>query len=335
MLLQSRETLTKRESNPRALGSLDLDGRPRRGTQVAMRALWIRSPVSNLMIPSGATSSVASTSTISFLEGKEQAAAIRRMYADYDVKLNPSCDMARHISAAIEVSDKWLLNKTKEIQTGTLVRGIQMDKIATSLLAARNSKKIRQYLRHLTSGSLDVFNRRPSRAKSALWELELHALLLRQSVTVELEEPDTIAHVNNWPIAIACKKTYSDENVEKTLSRGVAQNEKVSSYGLIAINIDDLWPANQIRASTSDEELGHSLRQENAEFLRRHDRYFRKYLSSGRLMGVMVAGGGIAHVGRSFQSARQFTTWAMPNLEPAKAKLLEILQSRLQSGWRA
>jgi hypothetical protein len=50
-------------------------------------------------------------------------------------------------------------------------------------------------------------------------------------------------------------------------------------------------------------------------------------------MGVMVASGGIAHVGSSFQSARQFTTWAMPDLEPSKAKLLDDLQQQIQTRW--
>jgi hypothetical protein len=72
-----------------------------------------------------------------------------------------------------------------------------------------------------------------------------------------------------------------------------AQIEKVSEYGLLAINIDNLWPPNQLRASTSDEELGHSLTQENLAFLDRHDRHFRKYLSTGRVMGAMVASSGI------------------------------------------
>jgi hypothetical protein len=306
-------------------------------TQTAMtqQTLWVKDPVTNLLVParSGATSAVASSTSISFLEVKEQAAAIAQMYREAGVQLSPHCDLAKYIAAAGEVSDQWLLGKDRKIQAGLLLRGIQMDRIASSLLAAKGSRKITEHLRHLAKGSLDVFARRPSKAKDTLWELELHALLHARSVTAELDEPDIVAKMNDVVIGIACKKIYSHGNVEKTLSVGVAQIEQVSEYGLLAINIDDLWPPNQIRASTSDEELGHSLSQENLAFLRRHIRHFQKYLSTGRVMGALVASGGIAHVGSSFQSARQFTGWTMPGLEPAKEKLIKELQDQIQARW--
>jgi hypothetical protein len=163
--------------------------------------------------------------------------------------------------------------------------------------------------------------------------LELHALLLARGIAADLDEPDIVAKLSDTVIGIACKKIYSHENVEKTLSVGVAQIEELSEYGLLAINLDDLWPPNQLRASTSDEELGHSLTQENLAFLKRHERHFQKYLSTGRVIGAMVASGGIAHVGTSYQSARQFTTWTMPGLESVKAKLIKELQEQIQTRW--
>jgi hypothetical protein len=50
-------------------------------------------------------------------------------------------------------------------------------------------------------------------------------------------------------------------------------------------------------------------------------------------MGAMVASGGIAYVGPSFQSARQFTGRTMPGLEPAKAKPINNLQDQIQTRW--
>jgi hypothetical protein len=302
---------------------------------VTQKTLWVIDPATNLLVPAraGAVSAVASSSSISFLEGKEQAAAVKQMYLDAGIQLNPNCDLAKHIAAAGEVCDQWLCDKVRKIPVGSLFRGIQMDKITTSVLAAKGCPKIADHLRHLASGSLDVMDRRQTKAKSTLWELELHALLLARLVIAYLDEPDIIAKLNDTVIGIACKKIYSHENVEKTLSVGVAQIEKVSEYGLLAINIDDLWPQNQLRASTSDEELGYSLTQENLEFLDRHDRHFRKYLSTGRVMGAMVASGGIAYVKPSYQSARQFTTWTMPGLEPAKAKLIKELHEQIQTRW--
>jgi hypothetical protein len=299
------------------------------------KILWAQSPASNLLVPAsaGARSAVFSSAAFSFLEGKQQALAVARMYREYGVQLNPSCELAKHIAASVEISDQWLSGKVRKVQVGVLFRGIQMDRIATSVLAAKESPKIADYLRHLASGSLDILGRRSSRARNILWELELHALLRTRSVTADLDELDIVARLNDMEIGIACKKIYSHENVEKSLSVGVEQIERVSEYGLLAINIDDLWPPNQLRIATSEEYVGQTLSQENLHFLDRHDKHFRKYLSSGRVIAAMVASGGIAYVEPSYLSARQFTTWTMPGLESAKAKLVDDLQDLIQRRW--
>jgi hypothetical protein len=299
------------------------------------KTLWVNNPASNLLVPAsaGAKLAVASTTDFSFLEGKEQAEAVARMYRESGIQLNPNCDLAKHIAAAVEVSDQWLSDKVRKIPVGLLFRGIQMDRIATSVLAANESPRIADYLRQLATGSLDMFARRPSKAKNTLWELELHGLLRTRSVVANLDEPDIVAQVNGMAIGIACKKLYSQANVEKTLSKGVEQIEKVSEYGLLAINIDDLWPPNQMRVATSEQYLAHTLSQENLGFLNRHDRHFRKYLSSGRVMGAIIASGGVAYVEPSYVSARQFTAWTMPGLEPAKAELVQSLQDQIQARW--
>jgi hypothetical protein len=308
---------------------------PLEGCRALEKTLWVTHPTSNLLVPApaGAKSAVASSTSLSFLEGKQQAMAVAELYRRLGIQLNKNCDLGKHIAAAVEVSDHWLAGKGRNIKVELLFHGIQMDRISTSVLAAKDSPRIAEHLRHLASGSLHILDRRPSKAKSTLWELELYALLRTKTVVADLAEPDIVARLNDTVAGIACKKIYSHENVEKTLSVGVAQIERVSEFGLLAINIDDLWPPNQMRMATSEQYLGHTLSQENLQFLDRHDRHFRKYLSSGRVMGALVASGGIGYVKPSYVSARQFTTWSIPGLEPAKRKLLDDLQNLLQRNW--
>jgi hypothetical protein len=249
------------------------------------------------------------------------------------IQLNRNCDLAKHIAAAVEISDHWLAGKRRNFQAQLLFRGIQMDRIATAVFAAKESPSIAEHLRHLARGSLGILDRRQSKAKNTLWELELHSVLRSKAVAAQLAEPDIVARIGPTVIGIACKKTYSHENVEKTLSVGVKQIERVSEFGLLAINIEDLWPPNQIRWATSEQYLGHTLSQENLQFLSRHDRHLRKYLASGRVLGALVASGGIGYVEPSYLSSRQFTTWSMPGLEPGKKKVLDDLQTLLQSNW--
>ena len=201
------------------------------------------------------------------MDGKENAQAVAKMYCDANVRISPNCDLAKHIAAAVEVSDKWLSGTGRNIQAGTFFRSIQMERIASALPAARESPRFAEYLRHLSVGSLDIFERRPSKAKDTLWELELYALRRSKSVAASLTEPDIVAHINGFDIGIACKKIYSHKNIGKTLSIAVEQIEAVSEFGVIAINIDDLWPPNQIRVATSEEFVAHLFSTENRRFL--------------------------------------------------------------------
>ena len=136
-------------------------------------------------------------------------------------------------------------------------------------------------------------------------------------------------------MGFACKKVYSERNVGKTLSKGVAQIEGVSEYGVLAVNLDDVGPPNRISVLPSQEALGPSLTLENIAFLNRHDRAFRKYLATGRVMGAMVASGGIRYVMDRPSTARQYTVWEIPGLEPAKVEVMNLLQEAINRDWKA
>jgi hypothetical protein len=72
-------------------------GRKRIGIDSITDAFWVIDPVTNLLVTAnaGAMRAVASSTAISFLEGKEQAAAVRQMYQATGIQLNPSCHQQR------------------------------------------------------------------------------------------------------------------------------------------------------------------------------------------------------------------------------------------------
>src|SRR5215469_10087885 len=133
--------------------------------------IW-RKRDSGLVVPEGTVSDSSTLSSRTYLEIKDKALALERLYADNKVVLPDGCDLARLIADAKSLSDHWLTNHAK-LETTLLCRATNLDRIANIVLPLQSVTDRAKYLRLLTSGSLDSLDRQQSRAKNILWELEL------------------------------------------------------------------------------------------------------------------------------------------------------------------
>jgi hypothetical protein len=136
------------------------------------------------------------------------------------------------------------------------------------------------------------------------------------------DPPDIVLNFNVGNLGIACKKIYSEKNVEKTLSQAVEQVEDFE-VGVVAMNIDDLTPADTVLRVSNQREMDSILQRHSAEFLQRHERHFRKYLSKGRLVAALVSVHVIADVAEwrvRYNNSRQSTFWSIPGLDPARKR---------------
>ncbi|MDP2806014.1 MAG: hypothetical protein Q8O24_08760, partial [Gallionellaceae bacterium] len=179
------------------------------------------------------------------------------------------------------------------------------------------SVQAKEYLSALLIGSLDLLSREQSKAKDTLWELELWQALTRMGMHATLEEPDIVVTFDDARIGIACKKFYSENNVSKVLSQAVSQFEGDFAFGIVAINLDDLTPANTILKATSIDQMLELISQVNFSFIKRHERHLRKYLESGRAIAAFVSTSVISDVvtGKPrFNNSRQSTLWNIPGL---------------------
>lgn len=294
---------------------------------------WKRSE-SGILVPSDPSSSVAISSSLTYLQIKEKALAIRSLYAERSVPLPANCGLAELINDAIESSDHWLLGSQEQISNDRLYGLAQMDRIAEAIKPIKQMSDCATYLQHMTGGSLEPFNRERSKSKDTLWELELLAVLKRRSFNAVLEEPpDIVVDLDGSRIGIACKKFYSTKHVQSVLSDGVSQIESAFDFGILAVNLDDLL-APQLITSPNQDVLGEQLNSINFGFLRSHERHFRKYLSTGRLLGALVSAGGIAdvfHDNPRLQTARQSTMWVIPGLPPEKERVIRRIRDELMS----
>jgi hypothetical protein len=205
-------------------------------------------------------------------------------------------------------------------------RVAQLDRIADAILPLAEVSDCARYLTALTSGTLDLLGREQSLAKDTFWEIELWSALRRRSVNATLHEPpDIVVQFEDAKIGIACKKLYSEKHVQNVLSEGVKQIESTYDFGIIAVNLDELIPPDHFLRLSSPQEALRVINDINTAFLNRHERHFRKYLASGRLLTAMVSTSVLADLLRlraRLNNVRQVTIWAIPGLPWKKEQQL-------------
>jgi len=147
-----------------------------------------------------------------------------------------------------------------------------------------------------------------------------------------MDPPDIIVDLPAGKIGIACKKVYSEANLEKVLSQAVKQVESYFDIAVVAFNIDDLVPADVVLKKDTEQEMAATLRAIADAFIHRHQRRIKKYLASTRLVGVITAVHMIVDVqewSARLNNARQSTVWCFPGIDArAKFRVAE-LQSML------
>jgi hypothetical protein len=230
----------------------------------SIKRIW-RPQESGLVVPEGTVSDLLLSSSESYLQIKEKAFAVESLYAENKVSLPPTSDLARLLADAMVLSDAWLTGQEDKLSMTVLFRVAQLNRIADALLTIHMVPHRNVFMTALASGSLDLLDRKQSTAKDYLWELELWSILKRSSFDAILEEPpDIVVRFADCRIGIACKKIYSERHVQNVLSQAVAQIEGDFDFGIVAINIDDLVPPNQILRTPNQEKLSQYISDLNA-----------------------------------------------------------------------
>lgn len=291
---------------------------------------------SGLNIPTGIVSDISQSSTQTYLEIKEKAYAIEKLYSENKVPLPSSCDLVRLIENAKTLSDKWDLNRAKGETLEKLLRVYYLDRIADAVLQLKNFPGCSKYLTDLTSGSLNFLERTNTKAKDIFWEIELWALLKKQFfMTCLFDPPDIVVDLEDGKIGIACKKLYSEKHVQNVLSEAVSQIESSFDFGIVAINLDDLLvPAQQILSTPNQQTMEKIIDNLNAEFLKKHQRHLQKYLTSGRLLAALVSTSIIADLQTErirLHNARKVQFWNTPELTEEKKGLLNKFRTQLMN----
>lgn len=287
--------------------------------------LWHPSP-SGILVPDGRVTDLQDRFRTTYLGVKSKAEEVEALYSANELTLPSNCDLAELIANAKILWERWFTNKTAELEMIRLFKLLHLDRIADAILALKDEPERVRYLKELSSGTIDFFKREMSHAKNILWELEVWSWLRRKLATVYLREPpDIVIEFSESRIGIACKKLYSEKHVQNVLSEAVHQIEETFDFGIVAVNLDDFTPADNVLKAPDSNKIAERLLKLNEDFIQRNERHFRRYLATGRLISAIVSTTVIADVANAkpqFNNASQWTIWAIPGLDEEKNRQL-------------
>jgi hypothetical protein len=290
--------------------------------------------------PSGQSAQVGTASAFTSVASspysgiKSRALLLVDLFSSHRLDARRSTSLRQFLDMTIAMSESWDRGAKDEVTFAHLLAAAQIERIATAALSTTRCAAQESTLRGLLTGSLDLLGREQSKAKDTLWELELLRILVDHKIDATLGEPDLSVHFSGAPVGFACKKIYSEGNVSKVLSNAVSQIEREGEFGIIALNLDDLLPANAILKAPTLAVMSSMLEDRNNAFLRTHERHFRKYLTAGRAISALVSCAAIADVENAenrFLNARQTTVWQMPGMPYEKAEQMNKFIAAMNS----
>jgi hypothetical protein len=288
---------------------------------------------SGILVPDGCVFEKTEVSEQTYLAAKTKAQAIESVFTASGIKVDPACGLRRLIADATKLSDAWISNDVASLTKELLIRVLVATRVFDAVLFLKDVPNAKPYLAALQDGTLDLLSRERSKAKDTLWEIELQQKFVTHAVPARLQDPpDIVFELGAARFGVACKKLYSEAHVQNVLSKAVAQIEGIYKVGIVAINLDDLMPANKHMTVSTRSFFNDHMDQYLKEFLDRHDRHFRKYLSQARAVSVYISvtvPAAIADLRAGIYNATRGTYWNMPGLPEDKHTALHRLYGML------
>lgn len=288
---------------------------------------------SGLLVPVGLAADMWKYQSSTYAHIKGRAVQLLERFGAHSLDVRRSSSIQNLVRLASELSDAWLCNELHTVTFDHVLAMLQIDRIATAALGIPRASEA-ALLKDLLNGNLDLLKREQSKAKDTLWELELLRILTAHGIPAELREPDILFSLSGPTLGLACKKIYSEGNVSKVVSKAVSQIERDAEFGIVALNVDDLLPADVLLKAETTEKMTNSLVDFVQGFMARHERHFRRYLQPGRAMAVLVSCSTIADlsdVKARFVNARQSVAWAIPGMTPENERQLDEFIRTFQS----
>lgn len=272
---------------------------------------------------------VGGVSRSSYLKISDRATQVRDIFASRGVRLHRDSSLGKVLRAANELSLSWSMGKHDHGIHGILAAA-QANRIAEAIIAVADEPCAQESLRRIACSPMELMGRSLSHGKNHLWELELYAALRKRGVSVQLiDPPDIVANVAGFAVPIACKKIYSEKGVEAQIRKGVKQIEAHGAGGLVALNIDDLLPADSVLNQRDYAMASAQLGAFAASFIERNRLAFERPIAHGRCDGILVSAASVCDLEEGvsrFTTVTDTTVWTLQSLKPEARQRFEALR---------
>ncbi len=269
----------------------------------------------------------------SYLEISDRADQVRAIFENQGVRLHRDSSLGKILRAANQLSAAW----AKGERSGSIhdiLAAAQANRVAEAVIAAASEPNALESLRRIAGNPMDLMGRALSQGKDHLWELELRAILRRRGVSAQLRDPpDIVADVAGTSVPIACKKVYSEKGVEAQTRKGVKQVEAYGAGGLVALNIDDLLPADSILKQPDHALASAWLGAFVGEFIERHRLVLQRPVAQARCDGILVSATCVCDLKEGaprFTTVTDTTLWSLQTLKPEARARFEALRQALR-----
>lgn len=219
----------------------------------------------------------------------EKVNGVRRLFVRRGISLHLQSVLSQIFGKAETLAKDFEAQLTVEEGAERLVAMMHANRIADAILGVADEEAARECLIRIAKKDMDLGIRAASQGKDALWELELLAMLRSRGARAWLQEPDIAVALQDGEYPIACKKINSEPGMEDQVRSACNQLRKYGSQGIVALNIDELIPENNILRGESVGLTGRHLQKLAESFLDRHRLVLQKAVSGEKCDAVLIS----------------------------------------------
>ncbi|WP_428003679.1 hypothetical protein [Acidovorax sp.] len=265
--------------------------------------------------------------TWTYEEVSKRAMGIRDFFAAARVSVHRDSTLGVLLGEAEALAREWE-NGRDTGGIARLVAASNMNRIADAIDSIQEDLNALEHLKRIARNDVDLWKRKLSQGKDALWELELLGKLKRNGAQASILEPDIVVELGSERYAIACKKIYSERGVEAQVRKGVNQIKAAGLPGIVALNLDEMVPAGTLLQAGSLAEAKDFMHAFNVDFITRNRHRIERFMSSGRCKAILCSTSvpsGIETAKPRFNNHTQQTFWTLEKVSTAKGgKLLDL-----------
>ncbi len=241
----------------------------------------------------------------------------RHILHDLGIRAHRDSVLSLIFRAAEKFAEDWNVDR-QHVTVPDLINAGNANRLADSIIAVKGDKSAAGLLKKICGNNVNFSSRTLSQGKDAFWELELATLLRGRSLDAAfVDPPDLVVDFGFGDYAIACKKVYSEGNVEKQVSKGARQVVKADMHGIVALNIDDLVPERGILKGSTGQEVLDLMAGFNRTFLDRHLHHLHRYVQDGRLDAILVSVScplDVVDSSPRFNNGMQMSLWTLDHI---------------------